>query len=99
MKRPLRIAPTAMREIEAARTWWLENRSSARDLFDEEVAHGFKLLELWPSAVGAAATNAKRAGLRRLLLEPISYQLYYLVEGSEVFILRFRHARRRPSRV
>jgi plasmid stabilization system protein ParE len=93
------LAPSAARQIERARLWWRENRTAAPELFDEELAHALRLLAAWPHAVGAVASNARRPGLRRHVLDAIGYLVFYRVEGESVRVLHFRHARRRGVRL
>lgn len=41
------------------------------------------------------ATN--RQGVRRIVLTPYPYLIFYRVTDSEIVVLRFRHAARKPG--
>lgn len=78
-----------------AESWWLENRPKAPQAFTEEIARGFDLVCLLPSA-GEPVPHPQLKGLRRVLLGRIHYRLYYFVErGTEtVEILALWHTSR-----
>ncbi len=84
----------AKRQIVAA-----GNQGSA-SILGEELTKIAGLLAINP-LVGHLAENARRPGLRRFYLERIDYHLYYRVDAqrTQITVIAFRHARRRPVRL
>ena len=50
------------------------------------------LLALYPQA----GQGTSRAGVRRVVLTPYPYVIFYRTTAREIIILRFRHAARKP---
>lgn len=92
---PARLVQRAAREIREASQWWEENRPAAPGAVDEEVRDALALVRLNPR-IGARATNAKLAGVRRVHLSRIRYHLYYRVrsEPACIEVLALWHVRR-----
>lgn len=77
---PLRVVLTrrAERQLELALDWWRSNRAASPDLLLNEVTRALDLLAMQP-AIGAKARGARFSGVRRVLLEPVRYHIYYRV--------------------
>lgn len=82
MSRTIRIAPQAAEQIRVAQDWWLANRPKAPDAFAEEIERGFRFVSALPNA-GEPVTHSRLAGLRRLLLGRIRYDLYYVTSPDQ----------------
>jgi plasmid stabilization system protein ParE len=57
--------------------WWIENRPSAPEAFEEELRKAFSLIAAHPN-IGARALTKTLAGVRRIRLSRIHYHLYYV---------------------
>ena len=97
MSEPLSIEVSALAaaHVRAAETWWQLNRPKAPDAIRSELERASSLIALQPE-IGTRATNITLAGVRRLHLARIHYDLYYrLVESPRrLEVLAFWHARR-----
>ena len=82
-------------QIRRASTWWQNNRPLAPSAFAEDLGRAFEVIALQPG-IGARATNAHDAEIRRILLSRTGYLLYYqpVVATRSVLILALWHARR-----
>ena len=89
----LRVTRRAEREIRAAASWWLENRHAAREAFRDDLERAFDLISLYPG-MGAEARNPRLAGVRRIHLVRLRYDLYYRVTDSHVENLALWHSSR-----
>jgi hypothetical protein len=94
---PLEIVVSALaaEQIRAAEAWWLVNRPKAPNAIREDLDRASSLIAIQPD-LGARARNASLAGVRRLHLARIRYDLYYrIVEThTRLEILAFWHASR-----
>ena len=97
MNRPLdiEVSDLARAQIVAAERWWRVNRPGAPNAIREELERASSLISAQPG-IGAHARNLPLAGVRRLHLARIRYDLYYRVAGDllRVEILSFWHAHR-----
>jgi plasmid stabilization system protein ParE len=97
MRRPLSIVVTdvAKAQIVTAERWWRLNRPKAPDAIAEELERASSLITAQPG-VGSTARDADLAGVRRLHLARVRYDIYYRVdEGLDrVEVLAFWHASR-----
>lgn len=85
----------AARQVESAGQWWRENRKASPDALSEELVRILDLITRQPG-LGVQATNARLAGVRRILLPRVGYFLFYRVtpEKELVEVLAFWHAKR-----
>jgi plasmid stabilization system protein ParE len=85
----------AERQLEEALGWWKANRPAAQNLLADEVARAIELLAIQP-AIGAKARGERFRGIRRVLLEPVGYHIFYRVRPilRRVEILAVWHGRR-----
>jgi plasmid stabilization system protein ParE len=95
---PIKVTHRAAREIAQACEWWDANRPAALGAVRQEIARAFRLIAHQPG-VGARATNAGLASVRRVHLSRVHYHLYYRVRSdpSVVEILAFWHTSRGTS--
>ena len=95
----VRYAPIADAQIEAALLWWEDNRPANLDLLAKELDRTFDALAIAPH-IGRRVRLRGHTNIRRLLLRLTGYHIHYQVVESEreVWIVYFRHARRRPLR-
>lgn len=82
---PIEISALADDQISAADRWWRENRQKAPNAIREELERVGALIAFRPN-VGARAVNVRLAGVRRIHIERIHYDLYYRVAGSPEYI-------------
>lgn len=96
-EQPLLVVLTrrAERQLELALDWWRANRGASPGLLLSEVARALDLIAIQP-AIGAKARGVRFRGVRRVLLEPVRYHLYYRVRPvlRRVEILAVWHAER-----
>ncbi|MGH9318989.1 MAG: type II toxin-antitoxin system RelE/ParE family toxin [Vicinamibacteria bacterium] len=78
--------PEADGQIRTIDSWWRENRKAAPNLFSEELAAGFELLEAVPN-VGRSYKHPSVKSVRRILLRSTRYHVYYVVLGNAVVVL------------
>ena len=71
----LRILPEALERIDAARTWWVENRDKAPDLFDDELAAVLTHIATAPSA-GQRVSLSRGRNVRRALMPKTAFHVY-----------------------
>jgi plasmid stabilization system protein ParE len=81
--RKIKVSVQAQRQIHEADTWWRTNRDKAPNAIREELER-IETLLAFRSYVGARATNVRLAGVRKIHVERIHYDVYYrIVESSE----------------
>jgi len=92
---PVEVSALAAEQIRAAETWWRVNRPKAPNAIREELERASLLLARQPQ-IGARASNASLAGVRRVHLARIHYDLFYRLaeEPKRLEILAFWHSRR-----
>lgn len=73
---PISFTRRASGHVEEAGRWWRENRAKAPEALREELEQALQLIASQPE-VGAIARNVNLAGVRRILLNRVSYHLYY----------------------
>lgn len=88
----LRYTPTARHDIARILGYLGEQSPHARETIKAELLSVFDLLRNFPLA-GTATT---RAGLRRRVVVPSPYVVFYQVNGSRLVIVAVRHTARRP---
>ena len=66
--------------------WWQKNRSSAPDLFLEELSAAFDALRSVPLS-GHVVRIRGIAGIRRILLRSTRHHVYYQVSAETVTVL------------
>jgi len=97
MRRLLVIVVTevARAQILTAEEWWRLNRPKAPDAIGEELERASALITAQPG-VGSTARDADLAGVRRLHLARVRYDIYYRVneDFARVEVLAFWHASR-----
>ena len=97
MNEPLHIEISALAaaHVRTAETWWGLNRPKAPGAIRAELERASSLIALQPE-IGTRARNIALAGVRRLHLGRIRYDLYYrLVEAPRrLEILALWHASR-----
>jgi plasmid stabilization system protein ParE len=95
----IRIAPSAMAEIQRISRWWVRNRRASPRLFDHELATILDLLEIQPD-IGKAVTLRSHGDVRVVVLRRSRYLVAYRIIAAEqqVWIVRVRHASRQPRR-
>lgn len=92
----IRLTPRALRQIEAAARWWQKNRHKNPEAFDDELDRVLELIVAHPSTGKPARV---RAGIRRIHLDKVGYELYYRVVDDVVQLLALWHTSRwrKPS--
>lgn len=94
-QRTIVVSDVAMAQILTAEQWWRLNRPKAPDAITEELERASSLITAQPG-VGATARDRALAGVRRLHLARVRYDLYYRVNEDldRVEVLAFWHASR-----
>jgi hypothetical protein len=93
---PVIASELAAEQIRVAEDWWRANRTKAPDALREDLENACALLAIQP-AIGARALNATLAGVRRVHLSRIRYDVYYRVvdkPSKRVEILALWHSSR-----
>ena len=90
---PIKITRRAATQIRKAAVWWSANRLAAPNAVKEELANAFMLISHQPE-IGAAATNVRLAGVRRIYLDRVRYFLYYLARAAQIEIIALWHSSR-----
>lgn len=75
----VRTTPVCETQIAAIDDWWRANRPKAPDLFLDEVADTFALLESAP-ALGRPWSATDVPGVRRVVMRATRYHVYYREE-------------------
>lgn len=78
MSYEVRATAPARVQMETIAAWWLANRDKAPDLFEEELARAWALLEFAP--LSGPHAPGPLSGFRRLLLTKTRYHVYYTVD-------------------
>jgi plasmid stabilization system protein ParE len=92
----VRVTRRATREIGEAAAWWHANRPAAPLAFAEELERAFDLLSAYPR-LGTQARSSRLAGVRRIHLARLRYDLYYRADASSVVIVALWHSSRGAS--
>jgi len=89
------VSDLAKVQIVAAERWWRVNRPGAPNAIREELERASSLISFQPR-IGSLARNLSLAGVRRLHLARVRYDLYYRVveDLRRVEILSLWHAHR-----
>ena len=93
MKLLLQLTPQSEAQIHEIDSWWRKNRTSAPDLFLDELTAVFHLLASAPM-LGRLYRASPVANVRRLLLRKTRYHLYYVVMPEAIRVLAIWHAQR-----
>jgi len=93
VSRQFRIAKAAFRQIDAADSWWRENRPASPDLFLQELQLALHRIQRAPT-VFAPLQDPRFVGLRRLLLSGSRYHIYWVVDDAHIDVLAVWHTSR-----
>jgi len=95
----IRIAPSAMADIQKISRWWVKHRPASPRLFDRELDAILDLLEIQPE-IGRRVQLKAYGEVHVILLRRSKYVVVYRIAEQEqaVWIVRVRHGRRRPLR-
>ncbi len=89
----VRISRRALRHIDAADSWWRENRPLHPSLFRNELLTSFRRIAKH-ATVFRVLDEPRFPGLRRLLLNRTRYHVYWVVEDDIVEVLAVWHTSR-----
>ena len=90
----LRYTKTALRQIDKAISY-IKNRSPQGAAYVAERTEAILAVLLDHPNAGQAT---RRQGVRRVILTPYPYVIFYRVTAAEIVVMRFRHAARKPDR-
>jgi plasmid stabilization system protein ParE len=92
------VSDLARAQIRAAEQWWRVNRLKAPNAIREELERASLLISVQPE-IGARASNVSLAGVRRIHLARVRYDIYYRVvaDPERIEVLAFWHASRVSS--
>jgi plasmid stabilization system protein ParE len=93
----VRVAQSAMADIQKISRWWIKHRSASPLLFDRELDIMLDLLEVQP-AIGRRVRLKAYGEVHVIVLRRSKYMVVYRIFEQEqaVWIVRVRHGRRRP---
>jgi plasmid stabilization system protein ParE len=93
----VRVGPGAMADIEKISRWWRRHRMLAPLLFDQELDASLDMLEAQPY-IGTPTRLRSLGDVRVIVLRRTRYLVAYQIrpDEGEVWIVRVRHASRRP---
>ncbi len=80
------LAPEAQAQVDAIDDWWRENRTTAPDLFFQELASTLGLLAGAPG-LGRRYAHPVVNSVRRVLMRSTRYHVYYVVHADTVLVL------------
>jgi plasmid stabilization system protein ParE len=89
----VRFTPRALAQAKRRKSWWLENRPAAPELFDLELSAALSTLSRNPT-LGNVYEAAVGLVVRRLLMKKTASHVYYAVDGDELVVLSLWGARR-----
>ena len=90
----IRLTPRALSEAKRLKIWWRENRPTAQDLFDEEMAAAVEEIRSMPT-IGTLYSATLGTTVRRVLMPATRNHVYYAVHRNEVVVLSVWGAPRR----
>jgi len=82
----VRTTRTSDGQIAAVDAWWRANRTKAPDLFLDELADAFALIEAAPE-LGRPWTDSAVPGVRRIVMRATRYHIYYRIDGDDIWVL------------
>jgi len=82
----VRTTRTSEQHIAEVDAWWRVHRTKAPDLFLDELADAFALIEAAPE-LGRSWTVSVVPGVRRVVMRATRYHVYYRREGDDVIVL------------
>ena len=92
----LRLSRAAFRQIDAADSWWRENRPANPELFMTELRSTLTRIQRLPN-VFAEINEPRLPGLRRLLMPRSRYYVYWTTSDDAVEVLAVWHTSRGMS--
>ena len=92
----VRIKPRAVRQIEAAASWWSENRPAAPGAIRSDLKAALEALVEQPG-IGTLVENSRDPQTRRLYLARTRYFVYYRPRGQYLEVVAFWHSGRDPA--
>ena len=90
MSLPVTTTPEADEQIRNIDDWWRENRSSAPNLFADELLAAFDVIGHTPQ-IGRVYRQSPVLGTRRILLKGSRYHVYYVPRAADVRVLAAEH--------
>jgi plasmid stabilization system protein ParE len=84
--------PAADLDVEAAFTWYQNEREGLGQEFLEELRAAYDRI-----AEGPLKYRDLRSGIRRTLVRRFAYAVYFAVEGEIIVVLAVLHAHRDPA--
>lgn len=81
----IEVSELADLQIREADTWWRKNRLKAPNAIREELERIGAIIAFRPY-LGARAVNVRLAGVRRIHIERIHYDVYYRLTGSPEYV-------------
>ncbi|HWO19028.1 MAG TPA: type II toxin-antitoxin system RelE/ParE family toxin [Kofleriaceae bacterium] len=93
----IRVALSAMTDIQKISRWWVKHRPASPRLFDRELDAMLGLLEVQPE-IGRRVQLKAYGDVHVIMLRRSRYVVVYRIVEQEqaIWIVRVRHGRRRP---
>ncbi|WP_374665371.1 type II toxin-antitoxin system RelE/ParE family toxin [Ramlibacter sp.] len=89
----VKISSRAAAQIRRAADWWADNRASAPGAIAQDLEECVALLADQPR-IGSMYSGTRVGQVRRLYMGRVGYFIYYCVNGDDLQVLAFWHARR-----
>jgi plasmid stabilization system protein ParE len=93
---PVRFAAEAAAELDAAATWYHEQRPGLGAAFIDAVEGALRMVSQWPGSGAPVPGMRVDTDVRRVPVQGFPYHLPYTVIDDHVRILAVAHDRRRP---
>jgi plasmid stabilization system protein ParE len=90
----VRFAPRALAEAKRRKTWWLNNRPAAPELFELELGAMLSVLQTTPIR-GTVYEADVGFPVRRVLLKKTATHVYFGLNGDDLVVLSVWGARRK----
>ena len=90
----LELTPRALREAKRRKTWWVQNRPLAPDLFEQELAETLEQIRGTPT-LGTEYSSKLDVPVRRVLMKRTKTHVFFAIQGDVVFVLSVWGAQRR----
>jgi plasmid stabilization system protein ParE len=91
----LRLTPRALQEAKRVKSWWLQHRPAAPDLFEQEFNAAVAQIVTAPELGAPYVDTAFDVPVRRVLLLRTKNHLYYAANPDEIVILSVWGSQRR----
>ncbi len=97
MKKPFRVEPEAVDELNEATQWYGDRRAGLGRELLAAVDETLKLIDLWPASGWLVPRLPPDLPVRRAPVPRFPYHVVYLETTEAIRVLAFAHDHRRPG--